>query len=559
MKKILVLTFIFLISTNSSACVDLIYRNSFSPALLAPNDAARFLQQATFGPKKQEIQQLQYSGIDDWLDQQICMPPSLITAELQNTEGQLLPARLNLNWQNFVYAPDQLRQRVAFALSEIMVVSQIGFDCGNCPIGIANYHDTLVNNTFGNYRDLLEAISLNPTMGFYLSMLGNAKADPIANTRADENFAREIMQLFSIGLVMLNQDGTLQLDMSMQPIPTYDINHVKELAKIFTGWTWADTASWLFPTADVISPMEPFYEMGTATYHDYSAKQIVGHMGVNSTTEVPAGLSPEDDLALALDTLFNHPNVGPFFSKQLIQRLVTSNPSSAFVQRIATVFNDDGQGIRGNLEAVVRAILTDVEARQEIHYQTDTYGKLREPVLRLTHLWRSLDAEINYQGNNTDFIFLGQQLGQSPYQAPSVFNFFKPDYQSNDIEDENLLAPEFQINNESQLINYQNLLRSLTVFGFTGGINLNFQNVIMNGDSIRSWLLDSNQTLLNSINLLFFSQNMSQTLYDHLNDLLNQYAVDFGHPAELSEAELTTRAGIILYLAMTSPEYLIQK
>ncbi|MGJ8663593.1 MAG: DUF1800 family protein, partial [Marinicella sp.] len=397
------------------------------------------------------------------------------------------------------------------------------------------------------------------TMGFYLSMLGNAKADVVANTRADENFAREIMQLFSLGLTMLEPDGTESLDGSLQPIPTYDIDHIKELAKVLTGWTWSGTPSWEFPVANLLLPMEPFMEMGTATYHDYSAKQIVGHAGITSSTAIPAGLTPEDDLDMALDTLFNHPNVGPFIGKQLIQKLVTSNPSPAYVSRITAVFNDDGNGVRGNLGAVIKAILLDIEARDALFYQADHYGKLREPILRLTHLWRAFGAEINYQDQNTDFIFLGQQLGQSPYQAPSVFNFYRPDYLSNDVLDQGLVAPEFQINNESKLINYQNLLRSLTVFGFTGGIGLNFQNVIMDGEPIRSWLLQSNEAFLDQINLLLFSNQMSPGLYALLDDLLDQYATDFGQPSDISTEDLTTRAAILIYLAMTSPEYLIQK
>ncbi len=545
--------------TVTHACIDSIFNNGYEPAQITRTEAARLLQQATFGATEASIDQLRFAGFETWINQQLCRPATTITEDLQQATGQLLPARLNLNWQAFVYAHDQLRQRVAFALSEIMVVSQIGFNCGNCPLGIANYHDTLVNHAFGNFRTLLEEITLNPTMGFYLSMLGNAKADLINNTRADENFAREIMQLFSIGLVMLNQDGTVQLDMSMQPIPTYDINHVKELAKALTGWTWANSPSWQFPTANILLPMAPFYETGVATYHDYSAKQIIGHNGINSSTAIPADLSPEEDLDLALDTLFNHPNVGPFISKQLIQKLVTSNPSPAYVERVATIFNDDGSGVRGNLEAVVRAILIDTEARDQAFYQADTYGKLREPILRLTHLWRSLDAEINYQGNNTDFIFLGQQLGQSPYQAPSVFNFFKPDYQSNDVEQADLVAPEFQINNESKLINYQNLLRSLTVFGFTGGLSLNFQNVVMDGEPLRSWLLTSNQALIDQIDLLFFSNNMGASLSSALDNLLNQYTTDFGAPNEITEQALTQRVAILIYVALATPEYLIQK
>jgi len=300
-------------------------------------------------------------------------------------------------------------------------------------------------------------------------------------------------------------------------------------------------------------------ENGIAIFHDFSAKAIIGHGGENTTTPVPAGLTPEADLALALDTIADHPNVGPFISQQLIQQLVTSNPSPQYVARMTAVFNDDGTGMRGNLGALVRAILLDPEARSLVVSEQSDFGQLREPILRLTHLWRALDAEMDVGGTADNFIFLGLQLGQSPYQAPSVFNFFRPDYRSNFIEPEQIVGPAFQINTESNLVTYQNLLAGLVLDGFTGGSQLSFFHVIMDGEQIRNWLLASNQTLIDNINLLFFSGQMSAELNNTLNDLLNNLATDFGTPDQLSQEALTTRAALLIYVAITTAEYLIQK
>ena len=558
-KNTVILALLF--GLQAIACEDVIFRNSLEAPVMTEAEASRFLVQASFGPSSRSIDKLRFEGFEDWIDRQLCMPASYITDDLLALpEGaSLLPQRLRLNWLRYVTAEDQLRQRVAFALSQIMVVSQRGYQCGVCPLGIGRYHDTLVEHGLSNFRDLLEEVTLNPVMGFYLSMLGNARADVLANTRADENFAREIMQLFSIGLVMLNADGSEQLDKMGQTIATYNIDHIKELAKVFTGWTWAGTPSWLFPSPDQMVPMEPYRENGDAIFHDFSAKAIIGHTGEGSTTMVPAGLSPEADLALALDILFNHPNVGPFISKQLIQKMVTSNPSQGYVGRITAVFNDNGNGVRGDLSAVVRAILLDVEARDILVSEDSDYGQLREPLLRLTHLWRALDAEFDVGGTADNFIFLGSLLGQSPYQAPSVFNFFRPDYRSNFIEPEAIVGPAFQINTESNLVRYQNLLAGLVLDGFSGGTQLSFFHVIMDGERIRNWLLQSHQTLIDNVDVLFFSGQMSVELDTTLNNLLSDLATDFGAPDQLSQEALTTRAALLIYVALSSAEYLIQK
>ncbi len=552
------------LKASAGGLPDLIFASGMEdPAptvLLTESEASRFLAQTTFGPRLDEIADLQTQGPEAWLDAQMALPVTRILPVVQSQPdgAQLLGPRLRANWETFITADDQLRQRVAFALSEIMVVSQLGYECAECPLGMASYYDTLAENAFGNYRDLLEDATLHPVMGFYLSMLGNARADLVANTRADENFAREIMQLFSIGLVMLNPDGSVQM-MDDEPIPTYNIDHVKELARVFTGWTWAGTPSWEFPEADQLVPMEPYREGETAPFHDYGSKLIVGHGGILTTTSVPDNQPPEDDLALALDTLFNHPNVGPFLSSQLIQKLVTSNPSQEYVARVSAVFADDGTGVRGNLAAVVRAILLDPEARNPATHAPDSFGKLREPILRLTHMWRSLEAEFDVGGAANNFIFLGLQLGQSPLQAPSVFNFYRPDYESNFVDDPALVAPEFQINTESRLVNYQNLLRELTIAGFSGGATTTFYHVVMDGDLIRAPLLQSPEAFIDRIDLLFFGGAMAGQTRTVLLDLLENYRIENGEVAGLDTSDLTLRAAITLYVALSSPQYLIQK
>jgi len=330
-----------------------------------------------------------------------------------------------------------------------MVVSQVSLN--GLPYAVADYYDLLARNAFGDFRTLIEAVTLHPAMGVYLSMLGNQKPDAARNIRPDENYARELMQLFAIGLVQLNADGSVKLDGQGQPLPTYDQATIEGFAHVFTGWNWAGGANFnqARPTlANQVLPMQVYAEQ-----HAGGSKRVLDYPGATLIT-IPAGQTPQKDLADALDNIVAHPNVGPFIARQLIQKLVTSNPSPQYVARISARFNDDGSGRRGNLGAVVKAILLDTEARTAP--AADTNGKLKEPLLRLTQIWRAYAATsgngtLNLQG--ASFIF-----GQGPLQAPSVFNFFSPGYAPpGEIADRNLTAPELQIATEyqnTQVTNY---------------------------------------------------------------------------------------------------------
>jgi len=396
---------------------------------ISPDEAALFLIRATFGPTEEDILAVMDSGYEAWIDGQMSLPISrqlpllesrlaadgLNPLELASPVPHLQNARMDTWWELAIRAPDQLRQRVAFALSEILVISDLG-QLARPVHAIASYHDMLVENAFGNYRELLEDVTLHPAMGSYLSMRRNEKADEGNNIRPDENFARECMQLFSIGLVMLNLDGTVQMD-GGQPIPTYGQQQITEFSRVYTGWNFFNAPRFVtnlpISTAAYTTPMRAFEE-----FHDDGSKTLLGGEVIS------AGLSAAEDLDAALDNIFNHQNVAPFVSKQLIQRLVTSNPTPAYVERVASVFNDNGQGVRGDLAAVIRSILLDDEALTA----ADRLGgaKLKEPLLRLTQLWRAFDAVgvnglFRYSHPEWDF-------GQRPYGSPSVFNFFSPAY-----------------------------------------------------------------------------------------------------------------------------------
>lgn len=437
------------------------------PAGVTKAQAFSFLNDATFGATEAEAQRLQ--GLGDsttayarWIDEQLQQPASLQLPHVQAGYAALPQpvqiARLNADrvdiwFRNAVNGPDQLRQRVAFALSEIMVVSQQGA-LNNRPYALADYYDLLARDAFGDFRQLVEDVSLHPAMGVYLSMLGNQKPDPARNIRPDENYARELMQLFTVGLVELNADGTPRKDPQGQPIPTYDQSIIEGFAHVYTGWNWSGAASFGQARPSLqnqVLPMQAYAEQ-----HDTGAKKILSYTGA-ALAGIPARTpaDPARDLDDALDNIFNHPNVGPFISKQLIQRLVTSNPSPAYVQRVAQVFANDGTGRRGNLGAVVRALLLDSEARAAAP-DASIAGKLKEPLLRVTQLWRAYGGRS--QSGRYNVQSPADVVGQGPLLAPSVFNFFSPFYAPpGEIADRGLVAPEMQIATEylsTQLTNY---------------------------------------------------------------------------------------------------------
>jgi uncharacterized protein (DUF1800 family) len=422
-----------------------------APPAVAPTraEAAGLLREATFGPTVAEIDRVVARGLAGWVDDQLAQPPGSALAYLDRLPPPLTQDdRVEAWFRDAVTGPDQLRQRVAFALSEIFVVSERSA-LGNEPRALAAYYDLLRRDAFGSFRTLLEDVTLSPAMGVYLSMLGNRRPDPARNVRPDENYAREVMQLFTIGLVRLNEDGTPQRDAQGVGLPTYDQSVVEGFANVFTGWTFAGSASFFAPSFDWLSPMQAFPDQ-----HSPGAKKLL------DGASLPGGESPERELARALDVLFQHPNVGPFIGRQLIQRLVTSNPSPEYVARVARTFADDGRGTRGNLGAVVRAILLDPEARTPPAGAT---GKLAEPLLYLTSLWRAYDGRAatgRYFVPATELL-----LGESPLRAPSVFNFFRPDYAPpGELADRGLAAPELGIVDEYTAAATANVLAG-TIYG----------------------------------------------------------------------------------------------
>ena len=423
--------------------------------------AAAFASRATFGMPYTGIYRIADKGHEAWLDDQLAMAPSShleFADELirRREAGEFKPADdgilLTITfwraawWNRAITAPDQVQQRVAYALSQIFVVSDIDLLRDNPP-AITSFNDVLLKGATGNFRDLLYDVSLHPAMGIYLSHVNNRKADPENNIFPDENFAREVMQLFTIGLFELNEDGTYQYDANGRLIPTYDSDDIREYAKVFTGLSYSGPNAWFGRWRPYFrEPMQMFEE-----HHEPGPKHLLG--GV----VVPEGQTGLEDVEDAVDSLFNHPNVGPFIGRQLIQRLTTSNPSPAYIQRVTNAFNGDETGIRGDMKAVVKAILLDPEVADPIN--PNHFGKLREPVLRLAALARQFNAECEdgmFYNNGYRMQYHGQQ---HPLAAPSVFNFYSPFHApAGAIAESNLVAPEFQITTATTVINMVNLI-----------------------------------------------------------------------------------------------------
>jgi uncharacterized protein (DUF1800 family) len=408
--------------------------------------AHRFLEQAAFGPTPGDVAHLQAIGYQAWLNEQFAMAPvsNYNAALVSSQEG--IPT---LFLANAVTNPDQLRQKVGFALSQITVISITKLIWNN---NIVPFENLLLNDAFTNYRQILGDVTLAPSMGYYLDMANNAAANPGAGTVANENYAREIMQLFSIGTSMLNPDGSRQTDPSGNLIPTYNQTNVTELARVFTGWTFAPASGspqWGINVDGNTNMNVPM--VAIPAFHDAGSKSLLN--GFVS----PAGISPAQDLQGALDNLFNHPNVGPFISKQLIQHLVKSNPSPAYVARVVAAFNNNGNNVRGDMKAVITAILLDAEARANDNGGNDqpTDGHLQEPALYLTGIVRALNGQMNSQNYfATDLAVMGQDI----FNPASVFNYYSPSY---GIPSTALKGGEFQIFNTFTSIYRANLISGL--------------------------------------------------------------------------------------------------
>ncbi|MEZ5464235.1 MAG: DUF1800 family protein [Lysobacteraceae bacterium] len=579
---------LLLSGSERSLAQDVLFADSFEGFELGPNsdeDAARFLDQATFGGRLQDIAHVRAIGYEAWLDEQFALPVSEQVPFLDwiaQSEGVYQEHRLEAWLINAAQLPDpvtppathadQLRQRVAFALSEIMVVSDRNAALLFQPYALADYNDMLARNAFGNFRDLLEDVTLHPAMGKYLSMLGNRKNDPVLNIRPDENYAREVLQLFSIGLYRLNPDGTRMLD-GGEPIPTYDQDVVRGFAHVFTGWNFAgcnagnydscepgnaDDARW----QSAMQPVESFHDTTTS-------KQLLDYPGVALPGGMlAAGGNAQQEMDAALDNIFNHPNVGPFIARLLIQRLVTSNPTTGYVQRVAAAFNDNGSGVRGDMQAVIRAILLDEQARNGHLLAAETFGKLREPFLKLVRLWRVAPAA-SVSGRVFRWSHPDDEYGQLPLSSPSVFNFFKPDFaQPGEIRNAGLVSPEFQIATDTQLVSAPNAL-GWRIFYFYVGSRYSYawendapvpEEALMDYTALKTLAADP-AALVDHLDLVMMAGGMS----DYMRDLLiirlqgtppdNLPGQPNGAPMDLP----LFRVQQALYLIVNSPEFNVQK
>jgi uncharacterized protein (DUF1800 family) len=516
-----------------------------APPPVSRAEAFQLLNQASFGATEAEARRVMNLGVEGWIDDQLTQPASLQLPRLLSLPRpgllfELQPDRVDAWFDDALHGDDQLRQRVAFALSEIFVVSQNGA-LVDFTYSLADYYDVLARDAFGNFRDLLEAVTLHPAMGVYLSMLGNEKPNPASNIRPDENYARELMQLFTIGLVKLNPDGTPQLDGDGQPVPTFDQSVVEGFAHVFTGWTYANVpefhTQWP-PDASQFSPMQLW-----SGFHDTGAKTLLDGY------TLAAGQTGMQDLEDALDDIFNHPNVGPFIATRLIQRLVTSNPSPSYVARVAGVFDDNGAGVRGDLGAVVKAILTDPEARPATRLDTD--GKIKEPLLRLTQLWRAYSAKSDGGRYPIDYIWVF--LGQGPLQSPSVFNFFTPTFAPpGEIRERGLVAPELQIATE-YLNTFSSNFMFWQIFYWNWLADRSDENItedtVLIDYSEEAALASDVGALVSRVADKLLAGEMSDTLREQISNVVGQIPADQG----------VLRAAETIYLVVTSPEYAYQR
>ena len=547
--------------------------------IVNPQDASRFLEQATFGASDADIHHLGLIGYQAWLTEQFNMlatpsEPAVEQAIVENNPpcaaGDLkcnaaLFVQNNQNenlvqeafWQQSLTANDQLRQRVKYALSQLFVISGNNSTAiQNMPRGEASYYDMLGNDAFGNFRILLQDVTLSPMMGQFLSMLGNDKGN--ATTDPDENYAREVMQLFTIGLWQLKDDGTQQPGANGQPSATYTNSDVMGLAAVFTGFGWnipGDSSDNAWQNCCVyvgpgygeeLLPMQAF-----PSHHSTVQKQFLG-------VTIPASGSPDPngDLQTALDTLFNHPNLPAFFSKQMIQHLVTSNPSPAYVSRVAKVFENDGTGVRGNLQAVIAAILLDTEARSSAtDIANPQYGKVREALLRYTEWARAFTAQSrtgSFDLGSTEDPIYG--LGEMWLRSPTVFNWFSPGYTppGTTLAIDNLLAPEVQMTNVSTVVGYINYLQNAIGSNATGGPD------VFSSYATEISLASTPDQLLDRINLLLIAGQMNSNLYNQILGAVTAIPIPSGDQNAINAA-LLARVETAIYLTVASPDFAAQQ
>ncbi|OYU43667.1 MAG: hypothetical protein CFE44_17145 [Burkholderiales bacterium PBB4] len=539
--------------------------------------AARFLLHAQFSASEDEIAAVKTKGYAAWLDEQLALPNSQNGWDWLVSKGY---AVIDMNeffsansmqhymvWYQLMQSPDAVRRRWAWALSEVFVVSWRGIkDVMNWDgFGMAEYWDILCRHGMGNYRELLEVLSVNPAMGAFLSTRDNKKEDPITGRLPDENYAREVMQLFSIGLYELNLDGTVKRNAQGQPIETYSAEDVSTLARVFTGYN----QDYSRPT--VLSPKPPHFKVqhietarGRMVFfpqnHSLLEKRFLG-------VTIPANTQGPESLRIALDTLANHPTTAPFLCRQFIQRMVTSNPSPAYVQRVAQVFNNNGNGVRGDLKAVLKAILLDDEALNAANLSSPSFGKLRSPVLRIAQWARTFKVRSNY-GTWKMSLWDGnpaQDASQYPLNPPSVFSYYRPGYvpPGTAMATSGSTAPEFQIVNESSVAGWINLLQSFVNRGFwvSAPNQPGYGNNAFDGPDIvpdyttEKALVTNSQALVDRLNLLLCAGQLSPATVALIVKGLQADRIQANSSDDFKQVHVA-RA---LMFVMCSAEYLAQR
>ncbi|MEM8772416.1 MAG: DUF1800 domain-containing protein [Pseudomonadota bacterium] len=518
-------------------------------------EASRFLSQSTFGPSDEEIDALEEMGASEWFRTEFAKPQESILQTVLEKEAageDIGPNALGeAFWDRAILSDDQLRQRFGYALSQIFVASYRDAQLEDRPVAMANYMDIMSAGAFGNFRQTLENVTYSPAMAIYLTYLQNQKADAEREVVPDENYAREVMQLFTIGLLELNNDGSLRLDGSGQPIETYDNEDVTELAKVFTGLSWAERDRFLGNPNDIDSEYLPL-----VMYEEEHSPESKTFLGVT----IPANTGGDQSIDIALDALFNHPNTPPFISEQLIQRLVTSNPSRAYVARVSEAFRtgnftlpdgtNAGGGGRGDMRAVVAAILMDIEARDTAMISDDQFGKIREPILRFTHWARAFGVDETATDDIREIRDTSPPsvLGQQAYRSPSVFNFYRPGFVAPGSQSaaQGLVAPELQITTGSSITGYANFMED---FIFNDASDINF----LADYSDELLLANDPAALVDHLDEIFTYGTLSTTTRTRIIEAVNSIQGTNNLPRD------ETRVAMAVQMVLTSQDYLVQR
>lgn len=519
-------------------------------------DANRLLQQASFGPSDALVRQVMTVGVSAWLDGQFTAPatqyppfpyvnPNQPSSCVNNTTPPITAssfcARDNYSlfqtqlqfFRNALNNPDQLRQRVAFALSQILVTSGVENPRN---YAMAGYQQMLIDKAFGNYEDILNSVTISPMMGDYLNMANNDKPDAARGYSPNENYARELLQLFSIGLIQLQSDGTPLLDQQGNTIPTYGQSEVTNFAQVLTGWTYpAAPGTQQSPINFNFSKTYTANLVPLASHHDSSAKTLLdGSLD-------PAGLDINADLNNAVHMVFMHPNVGPFIGKKLIQKLVNGNPTPGYVSRVAASFDNNGKGVRGDMKAVIAAILLDPEARGDVK-RDPGYGKLREPVLYMTALARALNA-------TSDGVYFQQQsggMGQPLFYSPTVFNYYSPDYM---VPGTSALGPEFDLQDTSSAISRINMAYNMLFGTIAPSANVYGSTGTQFNWSALQALAGDPSALADKLSGLLLNGTMSAQMKAAIVSAVNA----------VSASDTLARARTALYLVAASPQFQVER